>query len=345
MKNLPIILAIALLLTACAWKNIHTGMPDLSQESMFSCGGRKQSSETSNNQDSLIIVEEFGWYGDDVPRSSGDSSCIMPNYVYSTDWMQRYIQYIEKNFNGVDGLWTMKGEEFFDCRYWSIANVNNDTIPEMFLYGGCWVAGSRILTQYNGKVYMSPGCGSVSYIDGADGLIHSQDSHSDDLWGGVYEMEKGRFVEKCTYYRFASKVDISEVDKYGLEKDSISSWLVNDDGTVEIRGTILNGKMIDARYAWSSDKGKNKLKKTMDSLYYSKGKSIYFPKPRYTEKTLLSIDELLKKQIKVDRKSKLKDSDHYKYFIHPIPHFIHKLLKRAGMVVENDIFAPKNSKN
>lgn len=256
---------------------------------LLSCGSRVQSNDTANKQDSLNAVESEVWYGEVFPSSS-DIICKIPDNICSTDWMQLYIQYIEKNFNEEDGIWTMnKGEESFDCRYWSIANVDNDTIPELLLYGGCLASGSIILTQYNGKVYVSPK-GGFMFIDGANGLIHSQGAHSDETWGAVYEMDKGLFVEKCSYYCFTNYYDTNEVGKYGLDKENINNWLM-DDGTVGISGIILNGKLVDASYGirnWSYDE----LKITMDSLYYSKGRSIHFPKPVFSE--AVSIDELVK---------------------------------------------------
>lgn len=257
---------------------------------LVSCSNKGQQVDTAHNSDSSISIEAEEGYEDVFPASK-DSVCIIPEYVYSTNWMKRYIQYIEKNFEGADGLWIMKnGEESFDCKYWSLAYVNNDTIPEMLLYGGCWASGSIILTQYNGKVYMSPK-GGFMFIEGADGLIHSQQSHSDEIWGEVYQMNKGHFVEKCNYYCFTNYYDTSEVKKYGLEKENITNWLM-DNGTVGISGIILNGEVVDAsygRYNWYYDE----LRHTMDSLYYSKGTSIYFPKPKQNDETQISIGELL----------------------------------------------------
>lgn len=63
-----------------------------------------------------------------------------------------------------------------------------------------------------------------------------------------------------------------------------------DDGTVEVSGVEWNGKIIDANYGinnWSS----SDLKQMLNSLYYSKGVSAWFPKP--SRDAILSIGDLL----------------------------------------------------
>lgn len=223
------------------------------------------------------------------PSPIEDTAYSIPEYVYSTDWMQRYIQFIENNFNGEEGLWTRyTGDESFDCRYWSLAYVDSDTIPEMLLYGGCRASGSIILTQYDGMVYESP-TGGFMFIEGGKGLLHSQWAQSDEIGGVVYEMSKGHFVEKVNYYCFTGYYDTTEIDKYGLDKENMTNWLM-EDGTVGISGIKLNDKVVDVNYGYSNW-FEDKLKPILDSLYYTKGTSIRFPKPKPTD--LRPIGELL----------------------------------------------------
>lgn len=213
------------------------------------------------------------------PTPKEDTAYSIPDYVYSTDWMQRYVQFIKKNFEGgEDYKWRREGGgDFFDCKYWSLAYVDSDTIPEMLLYGGCWASASIILTQYNGKVYESPN-GMFMFIEGGKGLLHSQLSHSDEIWGAVYEINNGRFNEKVNYYCFNRHCDTAEIEKYGLNRDSLSILWLTEDGTVEICGVKVNGEVVDVNYGycnWPS----SYLHSIMDSLYYSKGSSILFPRP------------------------------------------------------------------
>lgn len=235
-------------------------------------------------------IDNQTWYESVFPTIEEDTNSTIPDYAYSTDWMQLYIQYIQNNFEygGDDILFSLDTVESFDCRYWSLAYVDSDTIPEMLLYGGCWASGSIILTQHNGKVCESPK-GGFMFIEGGKGLLHSQRSHSDEFWGEVYEMNNGQFIEKVNYYCFTNYYDTNDIEKFGLNRDNLSSWQMGD-GTVGISGVKINEEVVDVNYGycnWSS----SKLQSIMNSMYYSKGNSIRFPKP----KELMSVVELFKK--------------------------------------------------
>lgn len=224
------------------------------------------------------------WY-DSVFTQIGDgSNGTIPDYTFSTDWMQRYIQYIEKNFEnrGGDILFSLDTVESFDCRNWSLGYVNNDTIPELLLYGGCRASGTIILTQYGGEVYASPkGC--FSYIKGADGLLHSQWRYGDGYFGEIYEIKDGKFTELVSYSCNTDFVDTSEVCNYGLTLDDLKSHYAGGeigDTTVGVSEIDLNGKRIGAYFGYNNyvnSTGFDKVKQTLDSLYYSKGKGIRFP--------------------------------------------------------------------
>lgn len=159
---------------------------------LLSCSNKNQNADSTlleSNQDGIAYFEE-----EVFSESKEDTAYSIPDYVCSTDWMKTYVTYLKKNYRKLDGsgkVWERNnGEESFDCKYWSLAYVNSDTIPEMLLYGGCIASGSIILTQYDGKVYESPQ-GGFMFIEGADGVIHSQGTHSGEFWGEVYEMRKG----------------------------------------------------------------------------------------------------------------------------------------------------------
>lgn len=257
---------------------------------LLSCCNKNQNAYSTlleSNQDSIVYFEE-----EVFPESKEDTTYSIQDYVYSTDWMKTYVAYLKKNYRKLDGsdeMWEKKnGEKSFDCKYWSLAYVNSDTIPEMLLYGGCIASGSIILTQYDGKVYESPK-GGFMFIEGADGVIHSQGAHSGEFWGGVYEMREGQFVEKCHYYCFTGYYDTNEIERFGLNRENLNNWLM-DDGTVGVSGVEWNGKLIDANYGinnWTT----YDMKQWMDSLYYSKGVSVWFPKP--SRDAILSIGDLL----------------------------------------------------
>lgn len=242
------------------------------------------------HSDTTELESESDWMSFEeivFPSPKEDTAYIIPDNVYATDWMRRYVQFIEKNFVGEEGIWTRTTEEeSFDCRYWSLAYVDEDTIPEMLLYGGCLASGAIILSQFNGIVQESPK-GGFMFIEGGKGLLHSQQMHSGEIWGAVYEMIGGQFVERVNYYCFTGYYDTTEIDKYGLDREFLSGWLM-EDGTVGISGIKINDIIVDASFGidnWSA----GTLKPVMDSLYYKSGVSTLFPKPE----ELRSIGELL----------------------------------------------------
>lgn len=244
---------------------------------LISCHNTSQQNDTKSQED----LES--WFDTVFTNAVIDTTTIVPDYAFSTNWMQRYIQYIDKNFEyRGDMLFSYDTVESFDCRYWTLVYVDNDTIPELFLWGGCWVSGSIILTQYNGKVYASPN-GYFTYIKGANGLLHSQWKHGDDVWGEVYEMRKGEFTEIASYNLNTDLVDTSDVSNYGLILDSRKSHYAGGeigDIVVGISEIELNGKRIGVCFGYNqyvNCTGFAQVKQTMDSLYYSKGTSTYFP--------------------------------------------------------------------
>lgn len=227
------------------------------------------------------------WYHNVLLNGASDTTTTIPDYAYSTDWMQRYVQYIEQNFEfGGVGEGLLFGDIDgvpFDCENWTMAYVDNDTIPELLLYGGCWASGSIILTQHGGKVFASPK-GRFSYIKGADGLLHSRWMHSDDVWGEIYEMKNGEFTEIASYNLNTDlSVDTSKVGNYGLTLDSLKCHYAGGeigDSVVSISEIELNGKRIGACFGdnqYSNCTGFTLIKQTLDSLYYSKGTSTFFP--------------------------------------------------------------------
>ena len=245
---------------------------------LASCSPNRQNNE---NPDTLSLEE---WYNDVFSQAAEDTTAAIPDYAYATDWMKRYGKYITEHFENRGGdLWFSKDTaESFDCRYWTMAYVDNDTIPEMLLYGGCRASGAIILTQYGGEVYASPkGC--FSYAKGADGLLNSQWRYEYDTWGEIYEMKNGKFTEIADYNVNTDLVDTSEVGNYGLTLDSLKSHYAGGeigDSEVYISEIELNGKHLGACFGYNqyvSCTGFTQVKQTLDALYYSKGANTYFP--------------------------------------------------------------------
>ena len=198
---------------------------------MASCTPSLQNHELPNS----LGLED--WCNNVFSQAAEDTATTIPNYAYSTDWMRRYVDYITEHFEEREDIWFSKDTaEGFDCRYWTMAYVDGDTIPELLLYGGCRASGSIILTQYGGKVYASPK-GRFFYIKGAKGLLQSKWQYEYDVFGEIYEMKNGQFTELYSYDCTFNFSDSNEADS--------------------LRG----------------------VRQALDSLYYSKGTSTYFPFP------------------------------------------------------------------
>ena len=235
---------------------------------------------SQQNNDTLSLED---WYNNVFSQAAEDTITMIPDYVYATDWMKRYGEYITEHFDGREDVWFSRDTaEGFDCRYWTMAYVDNDTIPELLLYGGCQASGSIILTQYDGAVYASPK-GRFSYIKGANGLLNSKWQYEYDAFGEIYEMRNGRFTEIASYNVNTDLVDTSEVSNFGLTLDSLKCHYAGGeigDSEVYISEIELNGKHFGACFGYNqyvSCTGFTQVKQTLDSLYYSKGTSTYFP--------------------------------------------------------------------
>lgn len=236
-----------------------------------------------NNKGQENGIDNFAWYDSVFSKAEYDTTTVVPDYAFSTDWMQRYVQYIKDNFENRGGdIWfSSDTAEGFDCRYWTMAYVDDDTIPELLLYGGCWASGEIILSQYNGEVYASP-AGYYSYIKDADVLLHSRWMHMHEVWGEVYEMKNGKFTEIANYYCHTDLVDTNEVGNFGLTLDTLRSTYADGeigDTMVIVSSIELDSNLLGAWFGFCHPccKGFDKFRQTMDALYFSKGTSTYFP--------------------------------------------------------------------
>lgn len=234
----------------------------------------------SNNVDETANPDSLmAWYENVFTKAEEDTTLTLSDYVFSTDWMRKYAHYIESHFEGRGDMWFEKTEDNpFDCRFWTLAYVDNDTIPEMLLYGGCNASGSIILTQYNGEVYPSPR-GAFYYIKGGGGLLHSQFRYDDDIEGVVYEMKDGQFIGKCDYFCNSALIDTNDIADYELSKEDLSLCQIGN-GNVEVCEIMLGGERIGTCYGynqWPRCPAFGKVKQKLDSLYYFHGISTYFP--------------------------------------------------------------------
>ena len=123
-----------------------------------------------------------------VGQTCSSEVCVWKNGQWATEWMQKYVEYAR----GIDSFYT--DERIMDTwQYWGLAYIDNDTIPEMLLYG-CEATGCKVLTIYDGKVseWNSWRCG-VSYIP-KSGLINNQDGSMGHYYDRIIKLEKGEFT-------------------------------------------------------------------------------------------------------------------------------------------------------
>ena len=143
--------------------------------------------------------------------------CVWKNGQWTTDWMQKYVEYAR----GKDNFYTDR-RIMDEWQYWGLAYIDNDTIPEMLLYGS-EAAGCKVLTIYEGKVseWNSWRCG-VSYIP-KSGLINNEDGSMGHYYDRIVKLEDGEYtlVYMINYYEGIDYIDSNYVYYQG-NKYSIS---------------------------------------------------------------------------------------------------------------------------
>ena len=111
--------------------------------------------------------------------------CAWKNGRWSSEWMQKYVEYVRGN----DNFYTY--ERIMDI--WSLGYIDDDTIPEMLLLCPCEANGCKVLTIYGGKVFEwnSWRCG-VSYIP-KSGLINNEDGNMGHYYDRIIKLKDGEY--------------------------------------------------------------------------------------------------------------------------------------------------------
>lgn len=113
--------------------------------------------------------------------------CVWKNGHWANEWMQKYVEYVR----GYDNFYT--NERIMDIwQYWGLAYIDDDTIPEMLLYG-CEATGCKVLSIHKGEMseWNSWRCG-VSYIP-KSGLINNEDGSMGHYYDRIFKLENGEF--------------------------------------------------------------------------------------------------------------------------------------------------------
>lgn len=105
----------------------------------------------------------------------------------SNEWKEAYINYVNEHGNIYDSFGhTME--------IYKLVNINNDSIPELYINFGSTAGGDVICTYYDGKVVEQPmwsnGC---SYMEGQN-IFRDAGGHMDVYHDKIYSIENGQFV-------------------------------------------------------------------------------------------------------------------------------------------------------
>lgn len=107
-----------------------------------------------------------------------------PYYPDKTDesWKKLYLSTIKKSRSG--------GNDF----HYSLAYIDDNTVPELIIERESYAGGGEIYTVYNDKLSsLDIGTYGLKYIEKKNRFINSH-GHMDDYDDTVYQIEKGKFV-------------------------------------------------------------------------------------------------------------------------------------------------------
>ena len=187
-----------------------------------------------------------------VERDYPSEVCVWRNGQWATDWMRKYVEYARGN----DDFYT--DERIMDIwQYWGLAYIDDDTIPEILLYG-CEATGCKVLTIYNGKVseWNSWRCG-VSYIP-KSGLIDNEDGSMGHYYDRIIKLENGEFnmIYMTNYVESIDYIDSVYVcyngEKYCYSTSPDEYNLYSNDSVKQAlytaKGQSIDYNAIDSRY-------------------------------------------------------------------------------------------------
>lgn len=107
--------------------------------------------------------------------------------VSSNEWKEAYINYVNEHGNTYDSF----GHAM---EIYKLVNINNDSMPELYINFGSTAGGDVICTYYDGKVLEQPMWNyGFSYIEGQN-IFRDAGGHMDVYHDKIYSIENGQFV-------------------------------------------------------------------------------------------------------------------------------------------------------
>lgn len=105
----------------------------------------------------------------------------------SNEWREAYINYVNEHGNTYDSF----GHAM---EIYKLVNINNDSIPELYINFGTTAGGDVICTYYDGKVVEQPMWNyGFSYMEGQN-IFRDAGGHMDVYHDKIYSIENGQFV-------------------------------------------------------------------------------------------------------------------------------------------------------
>lgn len=107
--------------------------------------------------------------------------------VSSNEWKEAYINHVNEHGNTYDSF----GHAM---EIYKLVNINNDSIPELYINFGTTAGGDVICTYYDGKVVEQPMWNyGFSYMEGRN-IFRDAGGHMDVYHDKIYSIENGQFV-------------------------------------------------------------------------------------------------------------------------------------------------------
>ena len=187
-----------------------------------------------------------------VDQEQPSEVCVWKNGQWTTDWMQKYVEYVRNN----DIFFT--DQRIIDIwNTWGLAYIDDDNTPEMILLCPGEAYGNKVLTIRKDKVieWTSWRC-NASYIP-KSGLIENNDGSMGEYWDKVIRLEDGKFTEIFNH-----------TDKIYMYHDKIDDTTGADEYYCHFKG--------DSTLRVGFEDNCGEYHRIKDETYYSKGNAIKF---------------------------------------------------------------------
>ena len=133
----------------------------------------------------VVPIVEYTSLSDQLLTTEWISQFIMEES--SNEWKEAYINYVNEHGNIYDSFG-------HSIEIYKLVNINDDSIPELYINFGTTADGDVICTYYDGKVVEQPMWNyGFSYLGGQN-IFRDTGGHMDVYHDKIYSIENGQFV-------------------------------------------------------------------------------------------------------------------------------------------------------